>query len=241
MGDVSDEERGEQDGMHPGFTSPQGQAGSGGAKARRGVASWGIAPPRASRQIGGIEPQRWGRGSKDETGVPKRKWRRDQRERARQELTSRLAASLSASSRTERQADAAQAAESGDLDDREWASAGGSVIGGESEDDSQGLAAKRGSRGKRRRVVQLDPPQPKDDPLRAVIRSRMSARPNWQRWGGFASLMQEIAPGMNASDARTVDELLLVAEGSVEFLFGTSRAVLLQISSPLSRHVKGAA
>ena len=46
--------------------------------------------------------------------------------------------------------------------------------------------------------------------------------------------MQEITPGMNASDAPTVDELLLVAEGSVEFLFGTSRAALLQISSPLS-------
>ena len=41
-------------------------------------------------------------------------------------------------------------------------------------------------------------------------------------------------PGMNASDAPTVDELLLVAEGSVEFLFGTSRAALLQISLPLS-------
>ena len=62
----------------------------------------------------------------------------------------------------------------------------------------------------------------------------MSARPNWQRQGGFASLMQEITPGMNASDAPSVDELLLVAEGSVEFLFGTSRAALLQISSPLS-------
>ena len=62
----------------------------------------------------------------------------------------------------------------------------------------------------------------------------MTARPNWQRQGGFASLMQEITPGMNASDAPTVDELLLVAEGSVEFLFGTSRAALLQISSPLS-------
>ena len=82
--------------------------------------------------------------------------------------------------------------------------------------------------------MQLDPPQPKDDPLRAVISSRMTARPNWQRQGGFASLMQEITPGMNASDAPTVDELLLVAEGSVEFLFGTSRAALLQISSPLS-------
>ena len=39
---------------------------------------------------------------------------------------------------------------------------------------------------------------------------------------------------MNASDAATVDELLLVAEDSVEFLFGTGRAALLQISSPLS-------
>ena len=118
------------------------------------------------------------------------------------------------------------------MDDREWDSAGGSVSGGDSEDDSQGVKAKMGSRGKRRRVVQLDPPQTKDDPLRAVISSRVSARPNWQRQGGFASLMQEITPGMNASDAPTVDELLLVAEGSVEFLLGTSRAALLQISSP---------
>ena len=62
----------------------------------------------------------------------------------------------------------------------------------------------------------------------------MTAQPNRQRQGGFASLLQEIAPCMNASDAPTVDELLLVAEGAVEFLFGTSRAALLQISSPLS-------
>ena len=120
------------------------------------------------------------------------------------------------------------------MDDREWDSASGSVSGGDSGDDSQGVKKKMGSRGKRRRGVQLDPPQTKDDPLRAVISSRMSARPNWQRQGGFASLMQEITPGMNASDAPTVDKLLLVAEGSVEFLFGTSRAALLQISSPLS-------
>ena len=77
------------------------------------------------------------------------------------------------------------------------------------------------------------PREPKDDRLREVISSRMTARPNWQRQGGFASLMQEITPGMNASDAPTVVELLLVAEGSVEFRFGTSRAALLQISSPL--------
>ena len=96
------------------------------------------------------------------------------------------------------------------------------------------MCCKRGSRGKRRRVAQLDPPQPKDDPLRAVISSRMTAQPNWQRQGGFASLMQEITPGINTSDAPTVDELLLVAEGSMEFLFGTSRAALLQISSHLS-------
>ena len=231
-GDVSDEERGEQDGLHSGFTSPQGQGGSGGARTRRGVASRGSAPPRASRQIGGIDPQRWGRSSKDETGAPKRK-RKDQRERARQELTSRLAASLSASSRTEQRSDADQAAEGVDLDDREWASAGGSASGADLEVDSQGFAAQRGSRGKRSRVAQLDPPQPKDDPLLSVISSRMTARPNWKRQGGFASLMQEITQGMNASDAPTVDELLLVAEGSVEFLFGTSRAALLQISSPL--------
>ena len=78
------------------------------------------------------------------------------------------------------------------------------------------------SRGSRRRAVQFDPPQPKDDQLREVINSRMTARPNWQKQGGFASLMQEIAPGMNAADAPSVDELLLVSEGSVEFLFGTS-------------------
>ena len=46
--------------------------------------------------------------------------------------------------------------------------------------------------------------------------------------------MQEITQGMKASDAPTVDELLLVAEGSAEFLFCTSRVALLQISSPLS-------
>ena len=149
-------------------------------------------------------------------------------------MTSRLAASLSASSRTEQRSDADQAAEGVDLDDREWASAGGSASGADLEVDSQGFAAQRGSRGKRSRVAQLDPPQPKDDPLLAVISSRMTARPNWKRQGGFASLMQEITQGMNASDAPTVDELLLVAEGSVEFLFGTSRAALLQISSPLS-------
>ena len=62
----------------------------------------------------------------------------------------------------------------------------------------------------------------------------MTARPNWQRQGGFASLMQEITLGMNASDAPMMEELLLVAEGAVEFLFGTSKAALLQISSPLS-------
>ena len=165
--------------------------------------------------------------------VPKR-GRKGQRERARHELTSRLAASLSATSRSERRSDEAQAAGSADLDDREWDSAGGSASGGDSEGGGQGSAAKRGAHGKRRRIAQLDPPQPKDDPLREVISSRMTARPNWQRQGGFASLMQEITPGMNASDAPTVDELLLVAEGSVEFLFGTSRAALLQISSPLS-------
>ena len=182
------------------------------------AASRGTAPHRASRQIGGIDPQRWGRSSREENGASKRR-RKEQRERARHELTSRLAASLSATSRSERQPDVAQAAESVDLDDREWDSAGGSVSGGDSGDDSQGVKAKMGSRGKRRRVVQLDPPQTKDDTFRAVISSRMSARPNWQRQGGFASLMQEISPGMNASDAPTVDELLLVAEGSVEFLF----------------------
>ena len=87
------------------------------------------------------------------------------------------------------------------MDDREWDSAGGSASGGDSEDGGQGTAAKRGSRGKRRRIAQLDPPQPKDDPLREVISSRMTARPNWRRQGGFASLMQDITPGMNASEA----------------------------------------
>ena len=170
-GDVSDDERDGQDGMRSGFTSPQGQRGAGGDKTRQSAASRGTAPPRASRQIGGIDPQRWGRGSREENGAPKRR-RKEQRERARHELTSRLAASLSATSRSERQPDVAQAAESVDLDDREWDSAGGSVSGGDSGDDSQGVKAKMGSRGKRRRVVQLDPPQTKDDPLRAVEAGR---------------------------------------------------------------------
>ena len=100
------------------------------------------------------------------------------------------------------------------MDDRERAPAGGSASSGDSEEDGQGFAAQRGSRGKRRRIAQLDPPQPKDDPLRAVMSSRMIARPNWQRQGGFASLMQEITPGMNASDGPTMDELLFVAEDS---------------------------
>ena len=68
-----------------------------------------------------------------------------------------------------------------DLDDREWDSAGGSASGGDSEGGGQGSAAKRGAPGKRRRIVQLDPPQAKDDPLREVISSRMTAGPNWQR------------------------------------------------------------
>ena len=229
-GDASDEEHAGQDGSHSGFASPQGIGGPGGAKFRRGGAARGTAPPRAARPIGGIEPQRWGRGNKDESVAPKRR----RKEKARQELTSRLAASLSASSQIGRQLDSTQAAESVDLDGQEWDSADGSVSREDSEDGGQGVKAKTGSRGKLHRVAQLDPPQPKDDPLRAMISSRMSARPNWQRQGGFASLMQEIAPGMNASDAPTVEELLLVAEGSVEFLFGTSRAALLQISSPLS-------
>ena len=75
-------------------------------------------------------------------------------------------------------------------------------------------------------IAQLDPPQPKDNRLREVINRRMTALPNWQRQGCFASLMQEITQGMNASDAPTV-ELLLLSEGAVEFLFGTSRAALL--------------
>ena len=229
-GDASDEERPGQDGSLSGFVSPQGSGGLGGAKSRRGGAARGTAPPRAARPIGGIDPQRWGRGNKDESAAPKRK----RKEKARQELTSRLAASLSASSQIGRQLDSTQAAESVEMDDREWDSAGGSVSGGDSEDGGQGVKARTGPRGKPHRVAQLDPPQPKDDALRAAISSRMSARPNWQRQGGFASLMQEIAPGMNASDAPTVEELLSVAEGSVEFLFGTSRAALLQISSPLS-------
>ena len=232
-GAASGDEHDERDGMHSGFTSPQERRGTGGDKAGRGSASRGTAPPRALRQIGGIAPQRWGRGSREEVGAPKRK-RGEHRERAGNELTSRLAASLSATSQAERQMDGAQAAASADVDDREWDSAGGSASGGDSEGGGQESAAKRGAHGKRRRITQLDPPQSKDDSLREVISSRMIARPNWRRQGGFASLMQEITPGMNASDAPSVDELLLVAESSVEFLFGTSRAALLQISSPLS-------
>ena len=232
-GDASDVEHDGRDGMHSGFTSPQGRRGTGGDKAGRGAASRGSAPPRAARQIGGIEPQRWGRGSREET-VAQKRGRSGHRARARHELTSRLAASLSATARSERRSDEAQAAVGAELDDREWDSDGGSASGRDSAEGDLEAATKRVSRGKRRRIAQLDPPQPKDDPLREVISSRMTARPNWQRQGGFASLMQEISPGMNASDAPTVDELLHVAEGSVEFLFGTSRAALLQISSPLS-------
>ena len=73
--------------------------------------------------------------SKEETGAPKRK-RRDQRVRAKQDLTARLAASLSSNSRFEPRSSAAPAAESVDLDDREWASAGGSASGGDSEEDN---------------------------------------------------------------------------------------------------------
>ena len=149
-------------------------------------------------------------------------------------MTARLAASLSANSRVTQRDGEASAAGSLDLNEREWESADGSGSGDGSDGDSQRSVAQKASRGKRRRVAQLDPPQPKDDQLREVISSRMSARPNWQRQGGFASLMQEITPGMNASDAPMVDELLLVSEGAVEFLFGPSRAALLQISSPLS-------
>ena len=159
---------------------------------------------------------------------------RGQQKRAKQDLTARLAASLSANSRVTQRDGEASAAGSLDLNEREWESADGSGSGDGSDGDSQRSVAQKASRGKRRRVAQLDPPQPKDDQLREVISSRMSARPNWQRQGGFASLMQEITPGMNASDAPTVDELLLVSEGAVEFLFGTGRAALLQISSPLS-------
>ena len=183
-GDASDEERPGQDGSLSGFVSPQGSGGLGGAKSRRGGAARGTAPSRAARPIGGIDPQRWGRGNKDESAAPKRK----RKEKARQELTSRLAASLSASSQIGRQLDSTQAAESVEMDDREWDSAGGSVSGGDSEDGGQGVKARTGPRGKPHRVAQLDPPQPKDDALRAAISSRMSARPNWQRQGGFASL-----------------------------------------------------
>ena len=124
--------------------SLQGQGRSGRAKTRRGVTFLGFAPPLASCQIGGIDPQRWGRGSKDETGAPKRK-RRNQREQAKQGLTSRLAASISSNSRTEPQSGAAPPAESVDLDDWDWDSAGGSASdgGGDSEEGSQGFVAQR--------------------------------------------------------------------------------------------------
>ena len=121
-----------------------------------------------------------------------------------------------------------------DLNERELESVDGYIRGDGSDGDSQRSVAQKASRGKRRRVAQLDPPQPKDDRLREVISSRMTARPNWQRQGGFAGLMQEITPGMNASDVPTVDELLLVSEEAVELLFGTGQAAFLQVSSPLS-------
>ena len=45
--------------------------------------------------------------------------------------------------RTEPRSGAALAAESVDLDDLEWASAGGSASGGDYEEDSQGFATRR--------------------------------------------------------------------------------------------------
>ena len=44
----------------------------------------------------------------------------------------------------------------------------------------------------------------------------MTPRPNWQRQGGFASLVQKIAPGISPGYAPTVDELLLVSQSAVE-------------------------
>ena len=53
------------------------------------MATRGSVPSRLARKIGGIDPPRWGSGGKDATGALKRKLR-DQRERAKQDLTSRL-------------------------------------------------------------------------------------------------------------------------------------------------------
>ena len=125
-GDASDVARGEprQDGLQSGLTSPQGQRKGSTGRARREPASRGAVPSRPVRQIGGINPQRSSRGSRNASHVPRRK-RKEQRERVKQDSTSRLAASLRSNSRDAQREGEAMAAEGVDLDDREWASAGG--------------------------------------------------------------------------------------------------------------------
>ena len=115
-GDAADEESGEQDGLHSGFIG-QRRAGSG--RARLESAVWGSASSRPARQIGCMNPHRWGSCSKDETGTQKRK-HTDQRERVKQDLTFRLAACLRSNSRAEQRVGSSSAAESVDLDEWEW-------------------------------------------------------------------------------------------------------------------------
>ena len=189
-GEASDEERGDQDGLQLGFMSPQVQRRASNGRAKRQPAPRGATLSRHTRSIGRVDPLRWSRGSKELSGTPKRKRpSRGQQKRAKQDLTARLAASLSANSRATQRDGEASAAGSMDLNEREWESADGSGSGDGSDGDSQRSVAQKTSRGKRHRVVQLDPLQRKDDQLRDVISSRMSARPNWQRLGDFASLM----------------------------------------------------
>ena len=117
-GDASDVARGEprQDGLQSGFTSPQGQRKGGKRRARREPEARGAVWSRPVRQMGCIDPQRWSSGSTDESNVPKRK-RKEQRERVKQYLTSRFAASLRSNSRDWQREGEAMAAEGVDLHD----------------------------------------------------------------------------------------------------------------------------
>ena len=116
-----------------------------------------------------------------------------QQKRAKQDLTARLAASLSSNARATQRDGEASAAGSMDLNEREWESVDGSCnlnerewesvdgsgSGDASDGDSQRSVAQKASRDKRRRVAQLDPPQPKDDRLREVIHAGNHAG-QWQ-------------------------------------------------------------
>ena len=115
-GEASDEARSEQDCLPSGFTSPQGQRKGGKRRARREPEARGAVWSRPVRQMGCIDPQRWSSGSTDESNVPKRK-QKEQRERVKQYLTSRFAASLRSNSRDWQREGEAMAAEGVDLHD----------------------------------------------------------------------------------------------------------------------------